>query len=65
VAQAVGMKPVDLVVALADQPGLLGELGEEAVDGLAVVGNAGGGRACTEAAAVLASEDRALGARLS
>ena len=44
VAQAVRVHAVDLVVALADQPGLLGELAEQAVDRLAVVGDARGGR---------------------
>ena len=44
VAEAVGVDAVDLVVALADEPGLLGELAEQPVDRLAVVGDARAGR---------------------
>ena len=45
------------------RPACLRELAEQAVDRLAVVGDARGGRAGAQPAAVLAAEDRALGAR--
>ena len=45
------------------RPACLRELAEQAVDRLAVVGDAGGGRAGAQPAPVLAAEDRALGAR--
>ena len=60
VAEAVGMDAIDLVVALADQPGGLGELTEQAVDGLSVEGHARRRVARADTATVLAAEDRAL-----
>ena len=63
VAQLVRAEALDLAVLVADEPGLAGELGEQPVDRLAVVGDPRRGRARAQPAAVLAAEDRALGAR--
>jgi hypothetical protein len=55
-----GWDTIDLVVALADQPGGLGELAEQAVDRLAVEGHARRGVTRAQTATVLAAEDGAL-----
>jgi hypothetical protein len=60
VAEAVGVDAVDLVIAAADQPGGLGELTEQAVDGLAVERHARRLVTRADTATVLAAEDRAL-----
>ena len=54
------MDAIDLGVTLADQPGGLGELTEQAVDRLAVERHARRRVTSADTATVLAAEDRAL-----
>ena len=60
VAQAVRMDAIDLIVPVTDQSGGLGELSEQAIDGLAVERHARGGVTRAQATTVLAAEDGAL-----
>ena len=57
-----GLIPSTCPSSSPTSPGVLGQLAEQPVDGLAVVRDARGGRAAAQPPAVLAAEDRALGA---
>lgn len=60
VAQAVGVHAINLVLTFADQPGGLGKVTEQSVDGLPVERNSRRRVAGLQSPTVLAAEDRAL-----